>query len=255
MFNLALKSILPSVLRDNIGSITRTSSKLNSIGGMEKLKNSLLTCILGPLRNPEIFNRFGLQSPKGILLYGPSGCAKTSIIKCLAGETKMTLISVSSAEIYSPYVGEAEKFIVKLFNHARMSAPAILFFDEIDTIVGNRSKGGSTDVNTRILSTLLTEIDGFGGSSGNHKNVLVIGATNRPDLIDDALMRPGRFDKLIHVPAPDYSSRISILKYIETKMPFFEVNLENIAVRTNNFSGADLVNLCNEVRSALYLKV
>lgn len=243
-----MKSILPSVLRDNVGSVTRSSLKLNSIGGMNELKKSLLTCILGPLRNPEVFDRFGIQSPKGILLYGPSGCAKTTITKCLAGETQMTLISVSSAEIYSPYVGEAEKFIVKLFNQARMSAPAILFFDEIDTIVGNRSKGGSTNVNTRILSTLLTEIDGFGGSQGNQKAILVIGATNRPDLIDDALMRPGRFDKLIHVPAPDYQSRICILKHIAERMPILDdVKLQDVAVKTNNFSGADLVNLCNEV--------
>ena len=251
LFEQGTKCVLPSVLRDNLGTVSRSSMKLDAIGGMDELKKTLLTCILGPLRHPENFKRLGLRSPNGILLYGPSGCAKTTITKCLAGETKMTLISVSSAEIYSPYVGEAEKFIVRLFNQARMSAPTILFFDEIDTIVGNRtvSGGGNNDVSTRILSTLLTEIDGFGGDSSVSKNkpILIIGATNRPDLIDDALMRPGRFDKLIHIPAPDATSRLSILQFIAKQMPFgIDVNLKDMAEKTHNFSGADLVNLCNE---------
>lgn len=243
-FDLGLKSISPSVMRENLGLVTR--SKLDAIGGMEELKKSLLTSVLGPLRHPETFRRLGLRSPSGILLYGPSGCAKTTIVKCLAGESKMTLISVSSAEIYSPYVGEAEKFIVKLFNQARMNAPTILFFDEIDTIVGNRSvSGGGNDAHMRILSTLLTEIDGFGG--GDKKTVMIVGATNKPHMIDGALMRPGRFDKLVHVPAPDYESRINVLKFVAKSMPISDaVNFLDIAERTKNFSGADLVNLCNE---------
>ena len=251
LFEQGTKCVLPSVLRDNLGTVSRSTMKLDAIGGMEELKKTLLTCILGPLRHPENFKRLGLRSPNGILLYGPSGCAKTTITKCLAGETKMTLISVSSAEIYSPYVGEAEKFIVRLFNQARMSAPTILFFDEIDTIVGNRTVSGSgnNDVSTRILSTLLTEIDGFGGDSSVSKNkpILIIGATNRPDLIDDALIRAGRFDKLIHIPAPDSKSRLSILQFIAKQMPFeVDVNLPDMAEKTHNFSGADLMNLCNE---------
>lgn len=245
-FELGLRSITPSVMRENLGLVTRSPMKLDAIGGMESLKKTLITSVLGPLRHPETFQRLGLRSPRGILLYGPSGCAKTTIVKCLAGETKMTLISVSSAEIYSPYVGEAEKFIVKLFNQARMNAPAILFFDEIDTIVGNRSvTGGSNDAHMRILSTLLTEIDGFG--TGDKKTVLIIGATNKPNMIDDALLRPGRFDKLIHVPAPDRESRVSILKFIARSMPLAnDVDIASLADETKNFSGADLVNLCNE---------
>lgn len=241
-----LKTISPSAMRDNLGTVTRSSLTLKDIGGMEELKKSLVTAVLGPLRHAEKFRRLGLQSPSGILLYGPSGCAKTTIVKCLAGESKMTLISVSSAEIYSPYVGEAEKFIVKLFNQARMNAPTILFFDEIDTIVGNRSVSGvSNDAHMRILSTLLTEIDGFSG--GDKKTVLIVGATNKPHMIDDALMRPGRFDKLIHVPAPDMLSRVSILNHVSKSMPFSPiVDTTSIAEQTNNFSGADLINLCNE---------
>lgn len=245
-FELGLKSVIPSVMRDNLGFVTRSNLKLDAIGGMEKLKKSLVTSVLGPLRHPEKFRRLGLRSPSGILLYGPSGCAKTTIVKCLAGESKMTLISVSSADIYSAYVGEAEKFIVKLFNQARMNAPTILFLDEIDTIVGNRSAaGGGSDTHMRILSTLLTEIDGFGG--GEKKTVLIMGATNKPHMIDDALMRPGRFDKLIHVPAPDCDSRVSILKFSAQQLPLADdVSITSLAQRTENFSGADLVNLCNE---------
>lgn len=251
LFQLGFQSINPSVLRDNLGTVARSNMKLDSIAGMDELKNYLLTCVLGPLRHPEKFNRFGLRSPNGILLYGPSGCAKTTIAKCLAGETMMTLISVSSAEIYSPYVGEAEKFIVRLFNQARMSAPTILFLDEIDTIIGNRSESGgrSNDAHTRILTTLLTEIDGFGGDAtvSNKKAVLIIGATNRPDIIDEAMMRPGRFDKLIHVPAPDFESRKNILKLATREIPLADnVDLADIAKKTQNFSGADLMNLCNE---------
>lgn len=246
-FELGLKSVNPSVMRENLGIVCRSSMKLDAIGGMEDLKKSLVTSVLGPLQHPEQFHRLGLRSPSGILLYGPSGCAKTTIVKCLAGESKMTLISVSSAEIYSPYVGEAEKFIVKLFNQARMNAPAILFFDEIDTIVGNRSlsASGGGDAHVRILSTLLTEIDGFSGS--DKKTVLIIGATNKPQMIDGAMMRPGRFDKLIHVPAPDLGSRVSILNHAARTMPISsEVDITSLAERTENFSGADLINLCNE---------
>lgn len=264
LFENALRSVNPSVMRDNLGIVTRSTMKLDDIGGMDELKKMLRTSILGPLKQPENFHRFGLRAPSGILLYGPSGCAKTTLVKCLAGESKMTLISVSSAEIYSPYVGEAEKFIVRLFNQARMSAPTILFFDEIETIVGSRSgefsfcenlyfitfclvSGGDTHMG--ILSTLLTEIDGFGGdaSASKDKPILIIGATNRPDQIDDALMRPGRFDKLIHVPAPDFTARLQILQFLLQKMPIAsDVEIESIAHRTQNFSGADLVNLCNE---------
>lgn len=245
-FEIGLKSIRPSVMRDNLGIVTRSTMKFDAIGGMKDLKRSLLTSVLGPLRHPEKFRQLGLRSPSGILLYGPSGCAKTTIIKCLAGETKMTLISVSSAEIYSPYVGEAETFLVKVFNQARMNAPTILFFDEIDIIVGNRSvSGGGGDAHTRILSTLLTEIDGFAGS--DKKTVLIMGATNKPNMIDDALMRPGRFDKLIHVPAPSCEARVGILKFIARAMPIADdVDIESLAEKTINYSGADLVNLCSE---------
>lgn len=254
--DVALRQTRPSVLRDSVNILTDINQhNLNSIGGMKNLKKVLETSIIGSLKHPHAFNRFGLTPLKGVLLYGPPGCAKTTIARCLAAETNMTFLSLSTAEIYSPYVGDSEKTICKLFNTARLTSPAIIFLDEIDTIAGNRLMDGlkNQDVQTRILSTLLTEMDGIGvhaqanvASQSNY--ILVIGATNRPELIDDALLRPGRFSKLIHVPAPDLESRLSILRIQAGKMPFNpNLDLEKLAKITINYSGADLCNLCNEV--------
>lgn len=255
IFNEVLKTVKPSSLRSNIGTQSLDNFSMSKIGGMESLKKTLEISILAPLKRPESFLRFGLQPPKGILLYGPPGCAKTTIAKCLAAETHMTFLSVSGAEIYSPYVGDAERFLVKLFHQARISSPVIIFLDEIDALVGSRSTKGErrSEVQTRVLSTLLTEMDGIGikvessGGISSDNSIIVIAATNRPDMIDDALMRPGRFDKLIHVPAPDEPSRLDILKIFTKNIPLeVDVDLNSIAERTYNFSGADLFNVCNE---------
>ncbi|XP_039441109.1 ribosome biogenesis protein SPATA5L1 [Culex pipiens pallens] len=253
----SLKKIRPTALRNSIGLITGLKESLDTIGGMENLKKTLRVSILGPLQNPAAFRRFGMSPLKGILLYGPPGCAKTTIARCLAAESRMTFLSVSAAEIYSPYVGDAEKLITKLFNQARQSAPAVIFLDEIDSLVGNRgSQGvrGPNDVNIRVLSTLLIEMDGIGGSvqssiatSEDSRNILVIAATNRPDMIDDALLRPGRLTKLIHVPAPDRVARLAILRKVSEKVPLDrDVDLEALADLTERYSGADLQNLCGQ---------
>ncbi|XP_053687929.1 ribosome biogenesis protein SPATA5L1 [Sabethes cyaneus] len=251
-----LKRVRPNLLRDSIGLISGLSETLDIIGGMDQLKKSLRTSVLGPLQHPQAFRRFGLHPLKGILLYGPPGCAKTTIARCLAAESRMTFVSVSAAEIYSPYVGDAEKLITRLFNQARFSAPAVIFLDEIDSLVGNRSSQGirANDVHVRVLSTLLTEMDGMGlsvqsaiGSSEDSKNILVIAATNRPDMIDDALLRPGRLTKLIHVPAPDEQGRLAILEKVTEKIPLADdVCLRELAKRTVRYSGADLQNLCSQ---------
>lgn len=255
IFNDVLKTVKPSSLRSNIGTQNLDNFSMSKIGGMLSLKKTLEVSILAPLKRPESFLRFGLQPPKGILLYGPPGCAKTTIAKCLAAETHMTFLSVSGAEIYSPYVGDAERFLVKLFHQARISSPVIIFLDEIDALVGSRSTKGErrSEVQTRVLSTLLTEMDGIGikvessGGISSDNSIIVIAATNRPDMIDEALMRPGRFDKLIHVPAPDEPSRLDILKIFTKNIPLEEdVDLNSVAEKTNNFSGADLFNVCNE---------
>lgn len=248
----ALKKVGPSSMKGEFENRLSLNKGFDTIGGMDTLKSTIRTSVLGPLRNPESFERFGLTSPRGILLYGPPGCAKTSIAQCIASETKMTFYSTSAAEIYSPYVGKAEKYLVKLFNQARISAPSIIFLDEIDALVGNRNKSNSNDVQSRILSTLLTEMDGIGSSRQAtaqlmSKQLLVIAATNRPDMIDDALMRPGRFDKLIHVPAPDEKGRLAILNTVKNRIPFEQkVDFDQLAKETEGFSGADLINLCNE---------
>ncbi|XP_023292464.2 spermatogenesis-associated protein 5-like protein 1 [Lucilia cuprina] len=241
----------PISLKSSDVTAFKTTETFESIGGMLDLKKILEVSVLAGLKQEESFKRFGLSLPKGVLLYGPPGCAKTTIAKCLATEANMTFIATSGAEVYSPYVGCAEKFIGKIFQTARKNSPCLIFLDEIDSLVGRRSLASSGsnsgDVQVRILSTLLTEMDGVIAASGQSAHILVVAATNRPDMVDDALMRPGRFDKLIHVPAPDFLSRRSILDLYKCKMPFSPcVDLDVLAKRTENYSGADICNLCNE---------
>ncbi|XP_036670455.3 uncharacterized protein [Drosophila suzukii] len=249
IFRQSLLRTQPSASRSTDVRVSKMTAGFEVIGGMESLKRTLQVSVLAGLRQSAAFARFGLSLPKGVLLYGPPGCAKTTIAKCLAKEADMTFIATSAAEVYSPYVGCAERFISRIFDTARKNAPCLIFLDEIDSLVGRRtvsSGGGGGQVQLRILSTLLTEMDGIVGG-GSQQHILVVAATNRPDMIDDALLRPGRFDKLIHVPAPDVDSRLALLKLHAQRMPFHEnVVLEEIASRTDRYSGADLCNLCNE---------
>ncbi|XP_043648604.1 spermatogenesis-associated protein 5-like protein 1 [Drosophila teissieri] len=249
IFHQTLLQTQPSASRSTDVRVAKMTAGFEVIGGMEALKRTLQVSVLAGLRQSAAFARFGLSLPKGVLLYGPPGCAKTTVAKCLAKEADMTFIATSAAEVYSPYVGCAERFISRIFDTARKNAPCVIFLDEIDSLVGRRtvsSGGGGGQVQLRILSTLLTEMDGIVGG-GSQQHILVVAATNRPDMIDDALLRPGRFDKLIHVPAPDEESRLALLKLHSQRMPFHKnVVLEEIAARTDRYSGADMCNLCNE---------
>lgn len=249
MVHHVLLQCQPSASRATDVRVLKMTSGFETIGGMESLKRTLQVSVLAALQHSAAHARFGLTLPRGVLLYGPPGCAKTSIAKCLAKEANMTFIATSAAEVYSPYVGCAERFITQIFDTARKNAPCLIFLDEIDSLVGRRTVGGgggSGSVQLRILSTLLTEMDGI-VSASQHGHILVVAATNRPDMIDDAVMRPGRFDKLIHVPAPDLQSRLALLQLHARRMPFHpNVQLEKIAARTERFSGADICNLCNE---------
>ncbi|XP_030567860.1 spermatogenesis-associated protein 5-like protein 1 [Drosophila novamexicana] len=242
----------PSASRATDVRILKLAAGFESIGGMAALKRTLQVSVLAALQHSEAHARFGLSLPRGLLLYGPPGCAKTTIAKCLAKEAHMTFIATSAAEVYSPYVGCAERFITQIFNTARKNAPCLIFLDEIDSLVGRRTVGsgsGNSSVQLRILSTLLTEMDGIvsAGSGSSLQHILVVAATNRPDMLDDALLRPGRFDKLIHVPAPDLASRLALLQLHARRMPFHaNVQLSELAARTESYSGADLCNLCNE---------
>ncbi|KAH8239787.1 hypothetical protein KR032_007788 [Drosophila birchii] len=250
IFRQSLLRTQPSASRATDVRVSKMTAGFEAIGGMESLKRTLQVSVLAGLRQSAAFARFGLSLPKGVLLYGPPGCAKTTIAKCLAKEANMTFIATSAAEVYSPYVGCAEKFISRIFDTARKNAPCLIFLDEIDSLVGRRTVssggGGGGQVQLRILSTLLTEMDGIVGG-GSQQHILVVAATNRPDMIDDALLRPGRFDKLIHVPAPDTESRLALLRLHAQRMPFHgNVDLEAISSLTERYSGADLCNLCNE---------
>ncbi len=236
----ALKDITPSALREVIVQVPNV--RWSDVGGLENVKEELRMAVEWPLKYPELFKASGAKQPKGILLYGPPGTGKTLLAKAVANESEANFISVKGPEILSKWVGESEKAIREIFRKARQSAPAIIFFDEIDSIAPIRGAAGDSRVTERIISQLLTEMDGL----EELRKVVVIAATNRPDLLDPALLRPGRFDRLIYVPPPDFKARIEILKIHSKGKPLAEdVNLEELAKLTEGYTGADLENLVN----------
>uniref|UniRef100_W5N6A6 ATPase family gene 2 protein homolog B n=1 Tax=Lepisosteus oculatus TaxID=7918 RepID=W5N6A6_LEPOC len=277
-FLQALKKIQPSCLRSSIGLTDFKHITWDQIGGLEEVKLKLKQSIEWPLKFPEAFLRLGLTRPKGVLLYGPPGCAKTCLVRAAAASSHCSFLSVSGADLFSPYVGDSEKALAQVFRQARACAPSILFLDEIDSVLGTRADGRAPhSVHSRVLSVILNELDGVGlrvverrgvgrkicqpeGFPEEHeedrqlkyqevcnKDVMVVAATNRPDTLDDALLRPGRLDKIIYVPPPDLEARLAILKICTEKMPLAsDVSLNELAERTHLFSGADLENLCKE---------
>jgi transitional endoplasmic reticulum ATPase len=240
-FLTALKDITPSALREVVIQVPNV--KWTDIGGLEKVKEELRMAIEWPLKYPELFEKSGAKPPKGILLYGPPGCGKTLLAKAVANESESNFISVKGPEILSKWVGESERAIREIFRKARQAAPCIIFFDEIDAIAPMRGSGiGDSRVTERIISQLLTEIDGLEELRG----VVVIAATNRPDLLDPALLRPGRFDRLIYVAPPDLETRKEILKVHTRNKPLADdVDLNKLAELTEGYTGADLEALCN----------
>jgi transitional endoplasmic reticulum ATPase len=199
--------------------------------------------LMYPLKYAAKFARYGMAPSKGMLLYGPSGCGKTLVAKAIANEVQSNFISVKGPELLSMWFGESESNVRQLFDKARGAAPCILFFDEIDSIAKPRGGGGGggSDSGDRIVNQILTEIDGV----GSKKSVFVIAATNRPDMLDSAVMRPGRLDQLVYLPLPDYESRLSILRAATRKSPLADdVNLDDYAEATEGFSGADITEVC-----------
>lgn len=241
-YDLVKKTIL-DIKPVNIDSLLASVSSLSwgDIGGYEDVKDTIKTTIELPLKNPDAFRRRGIQAPKGILLYGPPGCSKTLMAKALASESVCNFISIKGPEIFSKYVGDSEKAIRDVFLKAKANSPCIVFFDEIDSIGGQRSEG--TDVSSRVLIQLLTEIDGFEGLD----DVIIVGATNRPGMLDSALMRPGRLDELIYIGLPDDEARLSILEIQKKKINFVEdLNVQELVPKTKGYTGAEIVQVCKK---------
>ena len=239
-FLQAMNSVQPTLIREVFVEVPEV--RWSDIGGLEDVKQQLREAVEWPLKYPQLFEKMGIRPPKGILLYGPPGVGKTLLAKAAATESEANFIAVNGPEILSKWVGESEKAIREIFRRARMVAPVIIFFDEIDAIapVRGHDVSGVTD---RIVNQLLTEMDGIKPLRG----VVVIAATNRPDLVDPALLRPGRFDRVIYVPPPDKKTRLEILKIHTRKIPLAEdVDLNKLAEMTEGYSGADLEALVRE---------
>ncbi len=238
----AYKEITPTAMREVY--IEVPTVHWDDIGGLEEVKQELKEAVEWPLKNPEIFKRLGIKPPKGILLYGPPGCGKTLLGRAVATESEANFITIKGPEVFSKWVGESEKAIREVFRKARMAAPAVIFFDEIDSLVPRRGLGfANSGVTERVISQLLTEMDGI----VTLEDIVVIAATNRPDIVDPAVLRPGRFDRLIYVPEPNEKSRLEIFKIYTKNMPLTkDVDIEHLATITKNYSGADIDALCRE---------
>ncbi len=239
-FQEALREMEPSAMREVLVEIPHTTWK--DVGGLDEVKRQLREVVEMPLDNPESYKRLGVRPAKGVLLYGPPGTGKTLLAKAVATESKANFISIKGPEIMSKWLGESEKAVRQAFKKAKQVAPSVVFLDEIDAIAPRRGSSSDTNVTERIVNQLLTSIDGLESLEG----VTVIAATNRPDIVDPALLRPGRFDRLMLIPPPDQEGRLSILKVHTRNMPLLDVDLESIAARTDGYVGADLENLCRE---------
>ncbi|MCW2680410.1 MAG: ATPase [Frankiales bacterium] len=224
-------------------SLDLASLTLDDVGDMSEVKASLTEAVLWPLNYPDTFSRLGVAPPRGVLLYGPPGCGKTFLVKAIAGSGQANVLSVKGAELLSKWVGESERAVRELFRRARESAPSIVFLDEVDALApvrGQSSDGGTTD---RVVASLLTELDGV----ESLRDVVVIGATNRPDLVDPAMLRPGRLERLVFVPPPDADARGDILRAAARSVPLADdVDLTEVGRRTEGFSAADCAALVRE---------
>ncbi|MDT5041265.1 MAG: hypothetical protein QOE51_2250, partial [Actinoplanes sp.] len=240
-FDAALDVVRPTSMADS--TLEVASVTLDDVGDMVEVKQVLTESVLWPLTYPDTFARLGVQPPRGVLLFGPPGCGKTYLVKAIAGTGKANVLSVKGAELLSKWVGESERAVRELFRRARVAAPTLVFLDEVDALAptrGQATDGGTTD---RVVAALLTELDGV----ESLRNVVVIGATNRPDLIDPALLRPGRLERLIYVPPPDAEARTAILRASSKSVPLDEaVDLPALGAELDGFSAADCAALIRE---------
>ncbi|MDD1775066.1 MAG: CDC48 family AAA ATPase [Methanobacterium sp.] len=241
-FKEALKEIQPSALREVLVQVP--DIKWDDIGGLESPKQELREAVEWPLKYPDNFEKFGVRPPKGVLIYGPPGTGKTLLAKAVANESDSNFIAVKGPELLSKWVGESEKGVREVFRKARQTAPTVIFFDEIDSMASTRAGSGSdSGVTQRVVNQLLTEIDGL----EELQDVAVIAATNRADMLDPALIRPGRFDRHIKVDAPDDKGRLAIFKVHTKNMPLADdVDLERLAKNTEGYVGADIEAVSRE---------
>jgi transitional endoplasmic reticulum ATPase len=236
----ALREVEPSATREVFVEVPNV--RWEDVGGLAQVKQRLLEAVEWPLQYADLFTKAGIRPPKGVLLVGPPGCGKTLLAKAIATESQVNFISVKGPALISKYVGESEKGVRDMFRKAKQAAPCIIFFDEIDAMVPARSAGGSdAHVAERVLSQFLTELDGV----EELKGVLVLGATNRMDMLDPAILRPGRFDQIVDIPLPDEESRRLIFEvHLRDKPLEPGIDAGRLAAETDGFSGADIQGLC-----------
>jgi len=239
-FNDALKEIEPSAMREVFVEVPHVSWA--DIGGLDDVKKELHEAIELPMEDPESFVRMGIRPPRGVLLFGAPGTGKTLIARAIATESKANFISIKGPEIMSKWVGESEKAVRMIFKKAKQVSPSIVFLDEIDSIAPRRGGHYDSGATERVVNQLLTSMDGL----EDMENVFVIAATNRPDMVDPALLRPGRFDKLMLIPVPDEKARLKILQVHTKSMPLHDIDLAELAKKLDGYVGADIENLCRE---------
>ena len=239
-FKEALKDVEPSALREIMVEIPKV--KWDEVGGLEDVKQQLKETVEWPLTNPEGFERLGIKPPRGLLLYGPPGNGKTLIAKAIATESAANFIAIKGPEVMSKWVGESEKKLREVFRKAKQVSPCIVFLDELDALAPTRGTGGDNNVSDRLVDQLLTSMDGL----ENMEGVITIGATNRPEVIDSALLRPGRFDRMILVGEPDEDARKKILKIHTKSVPLKNVKLGVLAKKMVGYTGADIEGVVRE---------
>ena len=240
-FIQALNMVEPSAMREVMVEIPNTAWE--DVGGLEEIKNELKEAVEWPLKYPKLYEKAGIRPLNGILLFGPPGCGKTLLAKAIATETKTNFITVKGPELFSKWVGESEKSVRNIFRKARQSAPSIVYFDEIDAVSASRGISEGTALRDSIVNQILVKMDGI----ENRKGIVVIASTNRPDMVDSALLRPGRLDRLLYVRPPNVEEREDILKVHTKNMPLADdISLKHTAQTTEGYSGADLENVCRE---------